>query len=39
MTAAGLEGAPKNPGELKDDTGSSREEKQVNHFQVTMTSQ
>uniref|UniRef100_A0A7N2RBF3 Endonuclease/exonuclease/phosphatase domain-containing protein n=1 Tax=Quercus lobata TaxID=97700 RepID=A0A7N2RBF3_QUELO len=29
---AGLEGAPKNPGELKDDTGSSREEKQVREF-------
>ena len=39
MPAAGLRGAPKNPGELKDDTNSSREEKQVNHFQVTMKSQ
>ncbi|KAL4193458.1 hypothetical protein AMTRI_Chr06g199450 [Amborella trichopoda] len=29
MPAAGSKGAPKNPGELKDDTSSSREEKQV----------
>lgn len=29
MPAAGSKGAPKNPGELKDDTSSSREEKQI----------
>lgn len=29
MPAAGSKGAPKNPGELKDDTSSSRGEKQV----------
>lgn len=29
MPAAGAKGAPKNHGELKDDTTSSREEKQV----------
>lgn len=29
MPAAGSKGAPKNPGELKDDTSSSRDEKQV----------
>lgn len=29
MPAAGPKGAPKNPRELKDDTSSSREEKQV----------
>ncbi|WOL11298.1 DNA-(apurinic or apyrimidinic site) lyase [Canna indica] len=29
MPAAGSKGAPKNPSELKDDTSSSREEKQV----------
>nr|XP_023918759.1 DNA-(apurinic or apyrimidinic site) lyase [Quercus suber]POF27675.1 dna-(apurinic or apyrimidinic site) lyase [Quercus suber] len=29
MPAAGLKGAPKNPGELKDDANSSREEKQI----------
>ncbi|CAL9763784.1 unnamed protein product [Musa acuminata subsp. burmannicoides] len=29
MPAAGSKGAPKNPNELKDDTSSSREEKQV----------
>lgn len=29
MPAAGAKGAPKNPRELKDDTNSSREEKQV----------
>ncbi|KAI4329516.1 hypothetical protein MLD38_027897 [Melastoma candidum] len=29
MPAAGAKGAPKNPGELKDDTTSSREEKQM----------
>uniref|UniRef100_U5FXN2 Uncharacterized protein n=1 Tax=Populus trichocarpa TaxID=3694 RepID=U5FXN2_POPTR len=28
MPAAGSKGAPKNPGEIKDDTSSSREEKQ-----------
>ena len=36
--AAGSKGAPKNPGELKDDTSSSREEKQVKLFQITMIS-
>lgn len=30
MPAAGSKGSPKNPGELKDDTGLSREEKRVN---------
>lgn len=29
MPAAGAKGTPKNQGELKDDTSSSREEKQV----------
>ncbi|KAK9995560.1 hypothetical protein SO802_020246 [Lithocarpus litseifolius] len=29
MPAASSKGAPKNPGELKDDTSSSREEKQI----------
>ncbi|KAF2907408.1 hypothetical protein DAI22_12g095300 [Oryza sativa Japonica Group] len=29
MPAAGSKGAPKNPGQLKDDTSSSRDEKQV----------
>lgn len=29
MPAAGAKGAPKCPGELKDDTSSAREEKQV----------
>ncbi|XP_056174911.1 DNA-(apurinic or apyrimidinic site) endonuclease isoform X2 [Syzygium oleosum] len=29
MPAAGSKGAPKNPGELKDDTSSSREEKKI----------
>lgn len=29
MPAAGSKGTPKNPGELKDDTSSSREEKQI----------
>ena len=29
MPAAGSKGAPKNPRELKDDTSSSRDEKQV----------
>jgi hypothetical protein len=29
MPAAGSKGGPKNPSELKDDTSSSREEKQV----------
>lgn len=29
MPAAGSKGAPKNPSELKDDTTSSRDEKQV----------
>ena len=29
MPAAGSKGAPKNPSELKDDTSSSRQEKQV----------
>ncbi|XP_050226137.1 DNA-(apurinic or apyrimidinic site) endonuclease [Mercurialis annua] len=29
MPAAGSKGGPKNPGELKDDTSSSREEKQI----------
>ncbi|GKV13851.1 hypothetical protein SLEP1_g24820 [Rubroshorea leprosula] len=29
MPAAGSKGAPKNPGELKDDTSTSREEKQI----------
>lgn len=29
MPAAGSKGAPKNPGEIKDDTSSSREEKQI----------
>lgn len=29
MPAAGSKGAPKNHGELKDDTSSSREEKKV----------
>jgi len=29
MPAAGLKGAPKNPSELKDDTSSSRDEKQI----------
>ncbi|PON45653.1 AP endonuclease [Parasponia andersonii] len=29
IPAAGSKGAPKNPGELKDDTGSAREEKQI----------
>ncbi|THF98581.1 hypothetical protein TEA_028866 [Camellia sinensis var. sinensis] len=29
MPAAGSKGAPKNPGELKDDTNASREEKQI----------
>ena len=29
MPAAGSKGAPKNQGELKDDTNSSREEKKV----------
>lgn len=29
MPAAGSKGMPKNPGEVKDDTSSSREEKQV----------
>ncbi|KAK4756135.1 hypothetical protein SAY87_009892 [Trapa incisa] len=29
MPAAGSKGAPKNPGELKDDTSSAREEKQL----------
>lgn len=29
MPAAGSKGAPKNPGELKDDTSASREEKQI----------
>ncbi|KAL6177570.1 hypothetical protein ACLB2K_049096 [Fragaria x ananassa] len=29
MPAAGSKGAPKRPGELKDDTGSSRDEKQI----------
>jgi len=29
MPAAGSKGAPKNPSELKDDTSSSRDEKQV----------
>ena len=34
MPAAGLKGAPKNPSELKDDTSSSRDEKQVSqHLQ------
>lgn len=32
MPAAGSKGAPKNPGELKDDTSSAREEKQVKNF-------
>jgi len=31
MPAAGSKGAPKNPGEIKDDTSSSREEKQVGY--------
>ena len=29
MPAAGSKGAPKRPGELKDDTNASREEKQI----------
>ncbi|XP_043697487.1 DNA-(apurinic or apyrimidinic site) endonuclease-like [Telopea speciosissima] len=29
MPASGSKGAPKNPGELKDDTSASREEKQI----------
>ncbi|XP_039020009.1 transcription factor AIG1-like [Hibiscus syriacus] len=33
MSAAGSKGAPKVPGELKDDTSSSREEKQLIEFQ------
>ncbi|TXG51347.1 hypothetical protein EZV62_023871 [Acer yangbiense] len=32
MPAAGSKGAPKNPGELKDDTGPSREEKRVTNY-------
>ena len=32
MPAAGSKGAAKNPGELKDDTSSSRDEKQVTIF-------
>lgn len=32
MPAAGSKGGPKNPGELKDDTSSSREEKKVWYF-------
>lgn len=32
MPAAGPKDAPKNPGELKDDTKPSREEKQVMIF-------
>ncbi|GJN13406.1 hypothetical protein PR202_gb00102 [Eleusine coracana subsp. coracana] len=32
MPAAGSKGAPKNPSELKDDTSSSRDEKQVLTF-------
>jgi hypothetical protein len=38
VPAAGSKGAPKNPGELKDDTSSSREEKQVKKFPVCMIS-
>ncbi len=38
MPAAGSKGAPKNPGEFKDDTSSSREEKQEKKFQITMIS-
>lgn len=38
MPAAGSKGAPKNPGELKDDTSSSREEKQVKLFPVSSLS-
>lgn len=34
MPAAGSKGAPKKPGELKDDTSSSREEKQVSFFSL-----
>lgn len=30
MPSAGSKGAPKNQGELKDDTNASREEKKVN---------
>ncbi len=36
MPAAGSKGAPKNPGELKDDTSSSREEKQVTFVLITI---
>ena len=32
MPATGSKGAPKNPRELKDDTSSSREEKQVMRY-------
>ncbi|CAI0548248.1 unnamed protein product [Linum tenue] len=35
MPAAGSKGTPKNPGELKDDTSSSREEKKVNFIALS----
>ena len=38
IPAAGSKDAPKNPGELKDDTSSAREEKQVTLFPVTIFS-
>jgi hypothetical protein len=37
MPAAGSKGAPKNPSELKDDTSSSRDEKQVLWHLQTLT--
>ena len=37
MPAAGSKGAPKNQGELKDDTSSSREEKKVMFCHVTVS--
>lgn len=39
MPAAGSKGAPKNPGDIKDDTSSAREEKQVKfpcHFDISI---
>lgn len=38
MPAAGSKGAPKNPSEIKDDTSSSRGEKQVRRQFVELAS-
>lgn len=39
MPAAGSKGAPKNSGEIKDDTNSSREEKKVTFVYITIIRQ